>query len=62
MQNTFIGFTPQVQKEIEAINEREEIETIVNASFESNEKRIFNTFIWFVCGVFVVVPALIHYI
>lgn len=59
MRNTYRGYTTQVQKEINAINEREEIEAIVNASFSNDETRAFNTLLICVCSVIVVIPSLL---
>jgi len=59
MRNTYRGYTTQVQREINAINEREEIEAIVNASFNTDEKRAFNTLLICVCSVLVVIPSLL---
>lgn len=62
MQNTFNGYTPQVQKELNAIQERKEIEDIINASFSSDERRAFNTLLICVCSTVVLIPTLISLI
>ena len=62
MSNTFKGYSKPVQTEINAINEREQIQAIVNASFEPNEKRVFNTLLICVCSAFIVVPTVLHLI
>ena len=59
MRNTYRGYTTQVQREINAINEREEIEAIVNASFNSDEKRAFNTLLICVCSIVILFPTIL---
>lgn len=59
MTNTYKGHSPQVQKELNAITERQEINDIVNASFTNDEKRAFNTLLICVCSILVVVPTLL---
>ncbi len=59
MKHTFKGFTPQVQKELNAITERQEIRDIVNASFTTDEQRAFNTLLICVCSIIVVIPSLL---
>ena len=59
MQNNYQGYTPQIINELNAIQERKEIEQIVNASFTNNEKNVFNTMLICICGAFVVVPAIL---
>lgn len=59
MRNNYEGYTPQIKKELNAINERNEIEAIVNASFSNDETRAFNTLLICVCSVIVVIPSLL---
>lgn len=59
MTNTFKGYTPQIQKELNAITERNEINDIVNASFSNDEKRAFNTLLICVCSFIVIVPSIL---
>ena len=59
MQNNYEGYSKPIQKELNAIQERKEINDIVNASFTNNEKNVFNTMLICICGAFVLVPAIL---
>ena len=62
MTHTYKGYTPQVNKELHAISERDEINKLINTSFEPIERRIFYTALYCILGMIVFIPTLISLI
>jgi hypothetical protein len=44
MTHTYKGYTPQVNKELQAISERDEINELINTSFEPIERKILERY------------------
>jgi hypothetical protein len=62
MTHTYKGYTPQVNKELQAISERDEINELINTSFEPLERRIFYTMLYCSLAMIVIIPTLISLI
>jgi len=62
MTHTYKGYTPQVNKELQAISERDEINELINTSFEPIERRIFYTTLYCSLAMIVIIPTLISLI
>ena len=62
MTHTYKGYTPQVNKELQAISERDEINELINTSFEPIERRIFYTALYCSLATFIIIPTLISLI
>jgi hypothetical protein len=62
MTHTYKGYTPQVNKEINARLESEEINKLINTSFEPIERRIFYTTLYCSLGMIVFIPTVLSLI
>ena len=62
MTHMYKGYTPQVNKEIQAISERDEINKLINTSFEPIERRIFYTALYCILGMIVFIPTVLSLI
>ena len=62
MTHTYKGYTPQIKREIDARLEREEINKLINTSFEPIERRIFYTTLYCSLATFIIIPTLISLI
>lgn len=59
MKNYYNGYTPQIKREIQAITERQEIEQIVNAQFEPEQKKLFNILLLCCCCALIIIPSVL---
>jgi hypothetical protein len=62
MTHTYKGYTPQVNKELQAISERDEINELINTSFEPIERKIFYTALYYSLATLIIIPILISLI